>query len=258
MSLQSLLKNPLADPYILGVSSGAGLGTAIAIFLKLSSLLYIFSFSFIGGVTTVFIVYIIAVSKGKMNLSVLILGGVILNTFFSSILSLIMYLSNGEDLKYIMNWLMGTLSGINNTNIFNGYIISISVISIFILYYYAKQYNLLLLGYDTAETVGVNIERLKFVTFFISSILVSFTVASVGIIGFVGLIIPHMARMIFGNNHLILIPMSGVLGAIFLAFSDLISRSIFSFEIPIGIITSFFGAPFFLFLLIKNRKKFGF
>ncbi|MEI6845463.1 MAG: iron ABC transporter permease [Candidatus Firestonebacteria bacterium] len=252
---QGLLKNPLADPYLLGVSSGAALGASIVI---LTSLPFFFLglpvvpfAAFAGALLSMFLVYGLARTKGKISLHTLLLSGVIINFSFSALIMLIITLSN-KGLAEVVIWMMGTL---NNTNYdLLPYITPVAVILMLVIYMFSNDLNVIAVGEETAVFLGVKTEKVKKLLFVLTSMLTALAVSVSGLIGFVGLIIPHIARMIVGPDHRILIPFSALLGGIFLILSDTLCRSIIApSEIPTGVVTAILGGPFFLYLL--KRKK---
>jgi len=255
-SFQGLLKNPMADPYILGVSSGAALGATIAITARLEYIKYGFSSitlaAFIGAIISVFIVYNIGKINNKLSTSTLLLAGIAIGQFFTAIMSFLMVV-NSNDMSKIVYWTMGSLSGKGWAPIKT---LAIPILAtIVILFFYSKELNILLTGDEAAKSMGVNVERTKRVILVLGTLLTSLVVSVSGIIGFVGLIIPHITRLIFGPDHKILLPCSAIVGAIFMIVTDTISRTIISpVEIPVGIITAMFGGPFFIYLL-RNKKK---
>lgn len=261
---QALLKNPLADPYTLGISAGASFGAAIAIFLSYAvsvifkSLLPFFAFS--GGIATIFLVYFLARVKGRVQVLTIILAGVVVSYIFSSGVVLIMSLL-GDKSHEIIFWLMGSLAGYHSHLVFISLIIL--VLMIFVIFFY-RDLDLMALGDDQAKSLGVNTDVVRLVLFSITSLITSMSVSLTGTIGFVGLIVPHSMRLIFGPKHKVLIPSSILVGASFLPISDCIARTVPSvifqtgMEIPVGVITSLFGAPFFIFLLIRGKKRYWF
>ena len=255
-SFQGLLKNPMADPFIIGTSSGAALGAAIAILLKLNTTFlgvgYISIFAFGGALLATFIVYNLAKVKSKVPVTTLLLAGVATGQFFTAIMSFIMVIASNE-VTSIVFWTMGSFSsrGWNHVKIAFLPILFGSMV----LYIFAKDLNLLLLGEDTAETMGVEVEKTKKIILVISAFVTAFAVSVSGIIGFVGLIIPHITRMIFSPDHRILIPASGLMGGIFLIIVDTFARTVIApTEVPVGIITALAGGPFFIYLLRKRKN----
>lgn len=254
---QGLLKNPMADPYVIGVSSGAALGASIGIVSKISFNLLGLSFTsimaFICAIGVVLTVYNIAKVGKKVPMTTLLLSGIAIGQFLTAITSLVMIFSE-NDMQRIMLWTMGSLSG-KGWEQFNTVAIYI-IIGAFIIYYYAKDLNLFLLGEDTANNLGVDVEKTKGILLIVSAIITALAVSVSGIIGFVGLIVPHIIRITLGPNHKTLIPMSFIAGAILMVICDTIARSLMPQEIPVGIITAIFGGPFFIYLLRKNKKEY--
>lgn len=256
-SYQSLFKNPMADPYILGVSSGAGLGATIGIVLGLNiSILGISGVTitaFIMSLITIFIVYTISKVGKKTPITSLILSGVAISYLFSSIISILM-IFNSQETDKVVFWLMGSLTTSNWNHI--QILTPIVLIGSFIIWIYSRELNIMLMGEESAQMLGVDIEKIKIKLFLIVSIIVSTTVSITGIIGFVGLIVPHTVRIIVGANNKVLIPISAVSGGIFMIISDTIARTIVNpTELPVGAVTALFGAPYFIYLISKNKKK---
>ena len=247
--LQALLRNPLADPYIIGVSSGAALGATLAIALGLISLISLAGF--LGAVLAMFLVYNLARTGYKISVKTLLLVGVIVSVFLSALISLITFLM-GESMYQIILWLMGNLS---ETNIILIVIAGLMVlIGIVIVYLFARDLDIISIGEESAQHLGVEVESVKKRLFIVTSLITGAVVAITGLIGFVGLIVPHIMRLIVGPNHKTLIIASLFAGGIFLTLADLFARTIISpAEIPVGVVTAIFGGPFFLFLL--KRKK---
>ncbi len=252
---QGLLKNPMADPYVIGVSSGAAFGAAIGISSKIIFNFLGLSFTsimaFTCAVIVMLIVYRIAKIGNKVPITTLLLSGIAIGNFLTAFTSLIMIFS-GDDLNKIFFWTMGSFSGKGWEQLFS--VLPYIAIGIAIIYFYSRDLNIILLGEDTASNLGVNVERVKKILLVTSTIITAAVVSVSGIIGFIGLIIPHIARMIVGPDNKALIPTSFVFGAILLVICDTIARSILSQEIPVGLITSILGGPFFVYLL-RNKKR---
>ncbi|MDP9749798.1 FecCD family ABC transporter permease [Thermoanaerobacter pentosaceus] len=249
---QGLLRNPMADPYVLGISSGAAFGATIAIILGFG----IFGLSFMAFVTslmTVFFVYTISRTGTRVSMTTMLLAGIAISAFMSAIISLMMLL-NHDEFSRIVFWTMGGFSLINwNSVVFTTPII---VIGSFVMYVFSRDVNAILTGEEVAEHLGVNTELVKKIILVTGSLVTATAVSVGGIIGFVGLIVPHISRLIVGPDNRVLVPFSAISGAIFLTFADLLARVILKpMEIPIGIITAAFGGPFFLYLLIKSKQK---
>ena len=252
-TFQALLRNPLADPYILGVSSGAAVGTIIAILLGLG----ISSFglplvSFLGALLSILVVFYCGRQEGRIHPNTLLLAGVIVGSFLSALIMFFISVSQKEELRTIIFWLMGDFSFSNARAIL--IIFPYILLGVFLLYLRARHLNLLLSGEESAVQLGVDVERLKLVSYVSASLITAASVSVCGLIGFVGLIIPHSARLIFGPDHRLLIPASALIGASFLIASDTFARTLLApVELPVGVITAAFGGPFFIYLL-RTRK----
>ena len=255
-SFQGLLKNPMADPYILGISSGAALGAAIAIIMKLETAFIGFSgisiMAFVGALIAVTLVYNIGRIRSQVPVTTLLLAGVAVGQFLTAITSLLMVMYN-RDMTKIIYWTLGSLAG-------KGWnpITTISmpmIVAMVILLFFSRDINIMLTGEESAKSLGVNVERIKVYILLLGTFITSMAVSVSGIIGFVGLIIPHIVRLIVGPDHRILLPASAIVGSIFMVFTDTIARTVISpMEIPVGIITAIFGGPFFIYLL-RSKKK---
>jgi len=249
-TFQGLLRNPLADPYLIGVSAGAGAGAAFALMRHLQEAAWglgVPLFAFLGAAVTMAGVYALAQVRGKVPMEAFILAGVVVGSFMWSLVTVFMSVA-GQDLGSIVFWLMGRLEVGEWRQV--GVVAALAVPSALILYGYAHQLNLLTLGEEAARQSGVEVERLKVRVILVGSLLTAAAVCLTGIIGFVGLVIPHIARRLVGPDHRVLLPAAGLIGAAFLMLADTVARSAFSFgEIPVGVITSLLGAPFFCYLL---------
>ena len=249
---QALLRNPLADPFILGISGGSAVGAIIGIILGLGSVPFgIPGLAFLGAVLTVVLVFLIGKSDKELNSTTLLLAGVIVNAFFSAVIMFLISISSNADLHNIAFWLMGNLSMVNWTTIaFEGILL---LFGFAIIYSYARPLNLIVIGEEVAMQLGVNVERTKIVLFLAGSLITGLAVAFSGIIGFVGLVIPHIMRMLFGPDHRLLLPASLLFGASFLIFTDTIARTLIPHsELPVGVITALLGAPYFIYLLRRR------
>lgn len=256
VAFQGMLKNPMADPFIVGTSSGAALGASIAILLKLNKMFFgvgiVSIFAFIGALLATLIVYNMARIKGKVPVTTLLLAGIATGQFFTAIMSFIMTIST-KDVSTIIFWTMGSFSG-RGWNHIQIAIVPVLLGSI-IIYIFAKDLNIMLLGEDSAQNMGVETEKVKKIILITSVLITAFLVSVSGIIGFVGLIVPHMVRLLIGPDHRILIPASGLIGGIFLIVADTLSRTIIApTELPVGIITALAGCPFFIYLLRKTKR----
>lgn len=254
-SYQGIFKNPMADPYILGISSGAALGASIGIVLHFSGSLSGLSgttlLAFAGALLTVFLVYTISRSGKKVPISSLLLSGIAVNQSLSAFMSLIM-LFNQQSMDQIMFWTMGSLNGKGWNQILT--ILPYVIVGIVLLMTSARELDIMLLGEDTAVQLGVNVEFVKKKVLIVSSIVTAAVVSATGIIGFVGLLVPHVVRLFTGPKHRVLMPVSLIFGGTFLILCDTAARSLITQEIPVGIITAACGGPFFLYLLWKSRR----
>lgn len=255
-TFQGMLKNPMADPYIIGISSGAALGATICIVFKLDFNIFGISslslLAFIGALFSVLIVYNIAKVKNKVYTTTLLLAGVAIGQFFTAIMSFLMVIYS-KDMTKIIYWTLGSLAGKGWSPIIK---ISIpTILSILLINIFARDLNILLIGEESAHSLGVEVEKTKIYILVLGTFMTSMVVSVSGIIGFVGLIIPHIVRIMFGPDHKILLPCSALIGGIFMIFTDTIARTIVSpMEVPVGIITALFGGPFFIYLLRKKKK----
>lgn len=259
---QALLRNPLADPYILGISSGAALGAATGVLLNAHHTLFGFSamtvFAFVGALITIFFVYSVAQSYGRVVTHSLLLTGVIINYVFAAVIMLITSIVDFTKARDIIFWMMGNLGKIE----YNYSTILTTAVYIFIgaavLMWCSRDLNLLSLGESSAGQLGVEVEKLKRISFIATSLIVAAAVAQGGPIGFVGLIIPHAMRMLFGPDHRLLFPTAFLGGGVFLMICDTVARvGVRGSEIPVGVITALCGGPLFIFLLRRQIRKTG-
>lgn len=248
---QAILMNPLAEPYILGISSGGTFGAVLS-FLIGASFIGTQLFSFIGAGIVMILVFLLGKRFGELEPNVLLLTGVMVGAFFSAAILLMMTLLN-DSLRTAIFWLMGNLSIADKANL--KFVLPITLIVSFILVLNSNKYNLLSLGADSAKQLGVNIKLFRNVTYLLTSLMIGALVSVSGIIGFVGLLIPHICRMIFGVDNRIVMPASFFLGASYLILCDALARTIISpSEIPVGAVTAIIGAPVFVYLLRKRFK----
>lgn len=252
-SYQGVFQNPMAAPDLLGASSGAAFGACLALVLNLSST-YVMLFAFAFGLITVIIVIVIGERvRGKKAIS-LILAGIMISSLASSGVSFIKLVADPTNqLPAITYWLMGSLNGILPKDVLS--VLIPMFIGLIPLFFLRWRINILSLGDEEAQTIGINTRALRIAVIICATLVTAASVAVSGLIGWIGLVIPHMARKIVGNNYKYLMPASMLSGAIFLLVVDDISRNLFSTEIPIGILTSLVGAPFFIYLIMKGRKK---
>ncbi|RPF57055.1 FecCD family ABC transporter permease [Aquisalibacillus elongatus] len=255
---QGVLRNPLADPFILGVSSGASFGAALVIVLGVN-VWWLGSFTlpavaFLFGFLSLLIVYYLSRVNQKVRLETIILAGVVVQSFVGACLSLVLALSN-EKLQTIVFWMMGSLALTEwdyNQMIFPIMIV-ISIVSLFFI----KELNMLGLGEEAAHHSGVSVQRTRFILLVLASIITGAAVSVSGAIGFVGLVVPHIIRLLFGADYRVILPLSIIGGAIFLVGADAFARTIMApRELPLGVITAFLGAPFFGYLLRRAKRGF--
>lgn len=247
---QGIFKNPMADPFVLGVSSGAALGASIGIILQKGTTL----FAFIGAFLTIALVYNISKVGKKVPVATLLLSGIAVSQTLSAAMSVIMIM-NKQSMDQIMFWTMGSLNGKGWDQIVM--ILPYSILGIVLLFTTCRELDIMLTGEDTAIQLGVNVEALKKKVLFASTLITAAVISVTGIIGFVGLVVPHVVRMVTGPKHRILMPLSLIFGGTFLIICDTAARSIAAWEIPVGIITSLCGGPFFIYLLSRTKKGGG-
>ena len=252
---QGLLKNPLVSPDILGVSSGAAVGASIAIILSLP-VLYVSLAAFGFGLAAVFAVVFLSqlIARGKLNVIMMILSGVVISSLFAAFSSLLKFLADSENkLPEITFWLMGSLARtVGYRNVL--YMLGVTALCSVPLFLLRFRLNILAFGEEEAKAMGVNVKFYSFIIICASTLLTASSMAFCGIIGWVGLIVPHIARSIVGANFNALLPASMLIGALFLLVVDTIARCAMASEIPLGIITSLIGAPVFIYLLYQSKK----
>jgi iron complex transport system permease protein len=254
---QGIFRNPMADPYVLGVSSGAALGATIAIVFGVSNLFWgvgaIPLFAFLSALITVVFVYCVAINGSKVQTVTLLLSGVAVSFLLSSIISLIM-IFNRNHVETIVFWLMGSVSSSGWEQIF--IVFPVIFIGSSLVVVFSRDLNIIITGDETARSLGIEVHTVKKILLVICSIMIAACVSFSGIIGFVGLVVPHIFRIITGSDHRILLPFSCLGGAIFMVLADTLARNLIPpIEIPVGIITSMVGAPYFIGLIYKNKKK---
>jgi iron complex transport system permease protein len=247
---QALLRNPLAEPYILGISSGGTAGAILAMTLIAGPGIFTVPLaSFAGSVAVMGIVYSVAHRRGKLDTYTLLLAGVMIGAFFNALVLLVVAVVN-QELRNAFLWLMGNLSGASPVSI--AVVSPPVIIASLALYTQAKGFNLIATGEETAMQLGINVGTLKKGSYLLASFITGMVVSVSGVVGFVGLIIPHICRMIFGPDHRLLFPASFLTGAIFMVMADLIARIVLApTEIPVGAVTAAIGAPLFVYLLRK-------
>lgn len=257
--LQGMFRNPLVEPYTLGISGGAALGVCLSIVLGLNQTVSIFSlpiFGLLGAILVILLVYSLSIRKGILKIQGLLLTGVMVSFISSSLIMLIMSISHTEDLHGIVFWIMGSLEEPNWLLIKLAFLVSILCLAA--SYLFCFDLNALSLGEEEALHLGINVERTKRLLFIIASLLTGCSVSVAGIIGFVGLVVPHFVRMFVGQDYRILLISSFLSGAIFLIFCDTLARTIISpLELPVGIITGILGGILFIYALTKRKVLLG-
>ena len=249
--MQGFFRNPMADPSIIGVSSGAALGATVFIVapLALPFGLGLRGAAFAGALLAAFAVYAIATENGRTPVATLLLAGVAVQTFLGAMISYLQ-LQAGESLRQVVAWLMGHLQGSTWSEV-QATLLVVPLLFV-VLLAYSRDLNVLLLGEEDAKGLGIEVERTKQILLAASSVITAAGVAVAGVIGFVGLIVPHMLRLVVGPDHRVLLPASALAGAAFLVVADTVARA-GATEIPVGIVTAAVGAPFFLYLLRKRE-----
>lgn len=249
-AFQGIFGNPLVSPHILGVSAGAGFGAALGILLS-GQVFVIQILSLSCGLLAVLVTYLMSCQKRGASLFMLVLAGTITQAFFTALISLIKYVADPEEkLPTIVYWLMGNLSGISYKDLFVGGPLILTGIVILLLMRW--RINILSLSEDEAKALGVNVQRSRWIIIISSTIITAASVSLCGIVGWIGLVIPHICRMIVGHDHKFLLPASISIGAIYLLMIDTLARSATAAEIPLSILTAIIGAPFFAYLLRKT------
>lgn len=265
-AMQGLFRNPLADPGLIGVSSGAALATAISM-VVVSSLSFTFVdflgaalipiAAFAGGTLATILVYRLSTTNGKTNVATMLLAGIAVNALANAMIGFMIFLANDDQLRDLTFWTLGSLGGAVWSSVW--VVLPFLLIAIVFLPRLSKGLNAILLGESEAKHLGVQVERLKKVIIVFVGLAVGAAVSVSGIIGFVGLVVPHMLRLWIGPDHRFLMPGSAILGGLLLLGSDLLARTIVSpAELPIGVITALIGAPFFLWLLLRNKELSGY
>lgn len=258
-ALQSLFRNPLAEPFTLGVSGGAALGAGIAIVLglgiRVAGVPIIFLAAFAGSLLAVFVVYRLARTGAVVLPGALLLSGVVMNFCASAGVLLLQYIASSSQSLQILRWLMGSLDVVGFDLIWRVLIFLIPAWLVLIAH--ANDLHLLAIGEESAASLGVNVRRTERIVYVVSSLIVGVTVSIGGTIGFVGLIVPHIARLLFGQDVRVLLPTSFLLGAAFLVLADSLARVVVSpSELPVGVVTALAGGPVFLWLL-RNRRRYS-
>jgi iron complex transport system permease protein len=258
VALQALLRNPLADPYVLGVSSGAALGAAVGVLLGAGTTFLaetaLPAYGFAGGLLALVIVYRMAASYEQLPIHSLLLTGVILNAIFSALIMFITSILEPNRSYGMMAWLMGTLTAPTYGGL-AGLAVYLSI-GLFLLFSQMRVLNILALGEDSARTLGIDTEKAKRFIFVLTALVTGAVVSVSGMIGFIGMVVPHAVRLVTGADHRLLLPASALVGGTFLMGADTIARTLISpAEIPVGIITALAGGPFFVYLLLWRKDR---
>jgi iron complex transport system permease protein len=260
---QGVFKNPMADSYVLGVSAGAAVGASFSILFGAGIAFFGFRLvqvaAFLGALFAMFLVYNISRVGSRVPVTTLLLCGIAVNFFLYAVVALLEVIA-GEQLHAIVFWLIGGFSNVLWADIWT--VLPFIIIGTVAAYFYARDLNLLALGEDQAQHLGVNVERVKQVLLVLASMITAAAVSLSGLVGFVGLMVPHITRLVIGPDHRILFPASTIVGAIFLVVCDAIARVIATpfastLELPVGIVTMLAGAPFFILLFRKKKQSYA-
>jgi iron complex transport system permease protein len=256
---QGVFKNPMADPYILGVSTGAAVGAGMGILfgagLSYFGFPIIQTSAFIAAMVTVFFVYAISRVGSRVPEMTLLLSGIAITIFLGAIYQLMQVVAENYQLHALVSWTIGSLSNIPWSDLWK--IVPIAIVGVLLSYFFSRDLNMISLGDETAQNLGVNTERTKKILLTIGAMMTAVAVSISGSIGFVGLMIPHITRLLVGPDHRLLLPASAIVGAIFLVVCDALARVLTgAAELPVGIITAIAGIPFFIFLLRKRKLSY--
>ena len=253
LAFQALLRNPLAEPFILGISGGSAIGAIIGILLGLSRFPGICFTSFIGSLGTLALILIMSTGTSILRKDALLLSGVMVNAFCSAIIMFLVSITQDARLHNIIFWLMGDLSTPDLPQVVT--LIAILVPCFILIFLFSHAMNLMMMGKDMALTMGINIKAVTIALLVVTSFMVSATVSFSGLVGFVGLVVPHLLRLVLGPDHRFLVPACLFGGATYLVLCDLLARTLpQQGEMPAGVVTALIGAPLFIILLKKSRK----
>jgi iron complex transport system permease protein len=247
----------MADPFVIGVSSGAAVGAVVAIILGLPSTWMGIGalpvFAFVGGMLAIMTVYLISRTRGGVPVATLLLSGIAVSSFLSAVVSLLITF-NHDEVGPIVYWLMGGLSATDWVRV--KALLPYTVLGLLVLLMFTRELNLMLLGEESAQQLGVSVANVKLWLLVAGAVITAAAVSVSGIIGFVGLVVPHLIRLIWGPDYRLLMPASAIGGAVLLVLADMVARTVVApGELPVGVITSMLGAPFFLYLLHRKRKE---
>ena len=252
---QSVFRNPLTDPYVLGVSSGASVGAAVAILLGLEAyMLGVGASALVTGLLTVVAIYRIASIGNRMHTTTLLLTGVCITFLMSAVISFLMVLRQ-DKMDSIIFWTMGSFASASWLDV--AVVAPVVVAGVCVVLFYCRDLNLLLAGSETAKSLGVEVERVKRVLLLSTTLMVAFCVATCGVIGFVGLVVPHCVRLVMGPDNRRVVPCAIFAGGLFLLLCDTLARTVLMpAELPVGSLTALVGAPLFIYLMYKNKKQY--
>jgi iron complex transport system permease protein len=250
---QALLKNPLAEPYILGISGGSAIGAIIGILMGLVRFPGVSLTAFSGSIGTLLLILVMSSGQTILKKDALLLSGVMVNAFCGAVIMFLVSLTQDARLHNIIFWLMGDLSMVDMPQV--GILAAMLVPCFFLLFWFSNSMNLLLMGKEMAQTMGVNVKAVTVILLVATSFMVSATVSYCGLVGFVGLVVPHLLRLLFGPDHRVLVPACVFGGGAYLVFCDVLARTLpEQGEIPAGVITAMIGAPLFIYLLKRTRR----
>ena len=256
--MQAIFRNPLADPGLLGVSAGGSAGAVLAFStgFALQGLWATPLAAFVGALLAAIIVYLMALERGRANVTMLLLAGTALNAFLGALISAVLLLSSEEvgQTQLILNWLVGGLAGRGWRHLV--LLAPMVAVCVTLMLLFTRDLNLLLLGEETAQGLGTNVPRIRFILLALVALVTGICVSVAGPIGFVGLVVPHLLRFIVGPDHRVLLPASALAGATFLVAADTVARLLIGYqEVPVGVVTGLLGGPFFLLLLWRYRRN---
>lgn len=263
-ALQGIFRNPLVDSALIGISTGASLFASLFIlFNGLVPWLIIFNeglslsiVAFLGASLVAFIVYRLSLSNGEINSLTLILAGIALNALTAALTGLLTFFATDDELRDLTFWTLGSLGSANNDSV--SLLTAFTIIPMIVIFFQAKSLNVLALGENNAHYMGYKVKAIKLVVIVCSTCMVGAAVSMAGVIGFIGLVVPHIIRIVAGPNHKLLLPFSAFFGAILLSVADMISRTVLPpTEVPIGIITALMGTPVFIAIIFKHKRKFS-
>lgn len=250
---QALLRNPLAEPYILGISGGSAIGAIIGILMGFSRFPGVSLTAFTGSIATLLLILVMSSGQTILKKDALLLSGVMVNAFCAAVIMFLVSMTQDSRLHNIIFWLMGDLSMVDMKHV--GILAATLLPCFFLVFWLSNPMNLLLMGKEMAQTLGVNIKVITFTLLVVTSFMVSATVSYCGLVGFVGLVMPHLLRLVFGPDHRVLVPACVFGGGTYMVFCDLLARTLpEQGEMPAGVITAIIGAPLFIYLLKRSSR----